>query len=193
MQILKEDTRQRILDAALDEFYVRGYEKASLREIAKASGVGLSNIYNYFPGKDALLDAIICDVDLALIDLLNADNISHSSIANKEMPLGNFFELLTTNLLEIISSNRRQTVILLEKSGGSRFESTKTHLALLLAAHFAEELSNPSSRELYDVIASGFITGIITLIDNAGDDLSAARNVRLFMTYHLNGINSLKA
>jgi AcrR family transcriptional regulator len=196
MQILKEDVRQRILDAACDEFYESGYAKASVREIAKASSVSLSNIYNYFPSKDALFDAIVCDVSLALLNLLNTVNISHSSDENKEMPRDKFFDLLTSKLLEIISCNSRQTVILIEKSDGSRFESTKASLVSLLAAHFAAELNtgdDPSGSVLYNVIASGFITGIIRLIDNAGDNLSAAENIRFFMKYHLNGINSLKA
>jgi AcrR family transcriptional regulator len=52
-------TRQAILDAALDLFGERGFFGTSLRDVARAVGVRESALYNYFPGKDALFDAIL--------------------------------------------------------------------------------------------------------------------------------------
>ena len=58
MQILKEDIRNKILQAALEEFYLKGYEKASLQEIAKRCAISKSNVYNYFPSKKSIYDAL---------------------------------------------------------------------------------------------------------------------------------------
>ncbi len=55
-------TRQLILDAALKLFAERGYFGTSLRDIAAAVGVRESALYNYFPGKEALFNAIIDSV-----------------------------------------------------------------------------------------------------------------------------------
>jgi AcrR family transcriptional regulator len=52
-------TRQAILDAALDLFAENGYFGTSLREIARAVGVRESAFYHYFPGKEALFHALI--------------------------------------------------------------------------------------------------------------------------------------
>lgn len=52
-------TRQAILDAALDLFAANGYFGTSLRDIAAAVGVRESALYNYFPGKEALFEALI--------------------------------------------------------------------------------------------------------------------------------------
>ena len=52
-------TRQAILDAALDLFAEKGFFGTSLRDVAAAVGVRESALYNYFPGKDALFEAII--------------------------------------------------------------------------------------------------------------------------------------
>jgi AcrR family transcriptional regulator len=52
-------TRQAILDAALDLFAEKGFFGASLRDVAAVVGVRESALYNYFPGKDALFDALI--------------------------------------------------------------------------------------------------------------------------------------
>lgn len=52
-------TRQAILDAALSLFADKGYFGTSLRDVAGAVGVRESALYNYFPGKEALFEAIL--------------------------------------------------------------------------------------------------------------------------------------
>jgi AcrR family transcriptional regulator len=52
-------TRQAILDAALDLFADKGYFGTSLRDVATKVGVRESALYNYFPGKDALFEALL--------------------------------------------------------------------------------------------------------------------------------------
>ena len=52
-------TRQAILDAALSVFAEKGYFGTSLRDIATAVGVRESALYNYFPKKEALFEALI--------------------------------------------------------------------------------------------------------------------------------------
>ena len=52
-------TRQAILDAALDLFAEKGFFGTSLRDVASAVGVRESALYNYFPGKKALFEAIL--------------------------------------------------------------------------------------------------------------------------------------
>jgi AcrR family transcriptional regulator len=52
-----EATRRRILDAALGVFRQRGFEAATMREIAAAAGVAVGAAYYYFDSKDALVMA----------------------------------------------------------------------------------------------------------------------------------------
>ena len=52
-------TRQAILDAALNMFAKEGYFGTSLRGIAAMVGIRESALYNYFPSKDALFEALI--------------------------------------------------------------------------------------------------------------------------------------
>lgn len=52
-------TRQAILDAALDLFADKGYFGTSLRDVARVVGVRESALYNYFPGKEALFEALL--------------------------------------------------------------------------------------------------------------------------------------
>jgi AcrR family transcriptional regulator len=52
-----EETRRRILDAALELLRERGYEKATMRAIAGRAGVSVGNAYYYFASKEALVQA----------------------------------------------------------------------------------------------------------------------------------------
>jgi AcrR family transcriptional regulator len=52
-----EETRTRILEAALAVFRERGFEQATMREIAAAAGVALGAAYYYFESKDAIVMA----------------------------------------------------------------------------------------------------------------------------------------
>ena len=59
MQTAKEYTRKILLKTARETFLRKGFKATSMREISKLSGVGLSNIYNYYSCKDDLLAAIL--------------------------------------------------------------------------------------------------------------------------------------
>ncbi|MCP4620219.1 MAG: TetR/AcrR family transcriptional regulator [Bradyrhizobium sp.] len=52
-------TRERILAAALDLFAQHGFGGASMRELARRVGIRESSLYNHFPGKAAILEAIM--------------------------------------------------------------------------------------------------------------------------------------
>src|ERR1700740_3160919 len=50
---------ERILDAARKVFLARGFEGASIDEIAEAARSGKPTIYARFPGKEALFTAVV--------------------------------------------------------------------------------------------------------------------------------------
>jgi AcrR family transcriptional regulator len=53
------DTRDRILTAAREEFSERGYEKTSVRGIAKAAGVDPALVHHYFGTKEQVFEAAV--------------------------------------------------------------------------------------------------------------------------------------
>ena len=52
-----DETRTRILEAALTVFRERGFDKATMREIATEAGVAVGAAYYYFDSKDAIVMA----------------------------------------------------------------------------------------------------------------------------------------
>ena len=55
----KGNTKQEILDAALELFSVYGYEATSVLQIAGAVGIRKASLYSHFENKQAILDALI--------------------------------------------------------------------------------------------------------------------------------------
>jgi AcrR family transcriptional regulator len=52
-----EETKTRIVDAAMRLFVANGYEATTMRAIAAAAGVAVGNAYYYFPSKEHLIQA----------------------------------------------------------------------------------------------------------------------------------------
>ncbi len=55
----QEDTKKKILEKALELFSTQGYDSVSVGEIAKAVGIKAPSLYNHFPSKQAIFDAIV--------------------------------------------------------------------------------------------------------------------------------------
>lgn len=71
--IEREETRLRILDASRKTFRDKGFEKTSIKGIAKEAGIGTSTLYGYYPSKMELFVS-------SFIHLYNADRLDEGQI-----------------------------------------------------------------------------------------------------------------
>lgn len=67
-----ERTRRRILEVAEELFADQGYRGTTLRQIAAGAGIQEPGLYNYFPGKQALYEAVLDRAITPLIEVLGA-------------------------------------------------------------------------------------------------------------------------
>ena len=56
------NTKQEILEAALELFSVQGFEATSVSQIADAVGIRKASLYSHFENKQAILDALVKNV-----------------------------------------------------------------------------------------------------------------------------------
>jgi AcrR family transcriptional regulator len=73
-----DETRARILSAAVAEFAASGYRGASLGSIARHAGVSQSGLLHHFPSKELLLAAVI--------DVRSSDHLAEYLAAKAEDP-----------------------------------------------------------------------------------------------------------
>lgn len=74
----KDDRRQALLSAALDEFFDRGFAASRMDDVAKRAGLSKGTVYLYFDSKDALFKA--------LIEQLTSPNIARIEAIAAEAP-----------------------------------------------------------------------------------------------------------
>lgn len=54
-------TRERILESAERLFAAQGFDSATTRDIARAAGIGVGTLFNYFPTKEAVAHALVSE------------------------------------------------------------------------------------------------------------------------------------
>ena len=78
MQRRSGANRERLVNAAAALFWSRGYDGASLADIARQSGVPLGNVYYYFKTKAAIAEAVgqlLMDQTRAALTEIEADHV----------------------------------------------------------------------------------------------------------------------
>lgn len=124
MQTQKQDIRKVILEVARAEFIEYGFKNASMRIIAKKSGVGLSNIYNYFKDKDE----IYIEVLSPLLNTFNKILSEHNDNEHLSLEIFSSEEYLQNQVdmfLNLIVSFKKELKLLLFQSYGSSLENFK--------------------------------------------------------------------
>jgi AcrR family transcriptional regulator len=69
----QKNTKQKIVDAAIDLIATQGYKGASVRKIAAAVGIRESAIYNHFRNKEEILKKIITEIFTTPFDFKNLE------------------------------------------------------------------------------------------------------------------------
>jgi AcrR family transcriptional regulator len=139
MSKLKTDTRNKILDKALEMFNERGIEYVGLRELAAILDMRVSNITYYFPTKDDLVFAL--SAELAKENSAVIKNVEHISILQfLEMLKKVYYNHLKFKglLLSIVHTMKQNSMIrdAYKKTQTKRKSTIKSNLQILTGAGY---------------------------------------------------------
>lgn len=171
MQYLKEDVRDAILGAAMKEFREKSFLEASMRSIAKTSGVTVGNIYRYFKNKDDLFNYIMDPVWNEVTKLIYIDfNSNNADFQISEM---------VSAIMDIYKKYDIELYILLNNSRGSKYENVKKELVDLIYKRTCNELLptlQTENKELNDmfilkVISNLIVDGYFLIVTEVGNDM----------------------
>ena len=93
-------TRDKILNAAKEEFLLNGYDATRMRSISQRSEVNKGLLHYYFKSKDALITEVFQMTFSQFFASIGA-------IANSEGPFAEKLELIVHNYIDFLSKNPR--------------------------------------------------------------------------------------
>lgn len=138
-----EDTRRRILEAAVEVFAAEGYEGASTRHLAERAGINLPAIQYYFGSKDGLyraaIDYIVQEIEAHFAPLVAP---VRAALARADAS--------PADLLEVLCSMLESFLALV--AGGSDLESRRLLFARAEIEQTAglDRLHECGMRQMYD-------------------------------------------
>ena len=190
-QVLKEDIEKRILKYAVEEFFNRDYRTTKMRTIAENAGIPTGLIYSYFQNKEDLFEAVVQPTYNYLGSLAN-DGTSLS-----ESHFENFFLKEAEHLLTMLKTNRKQFIILVDKSSGTKYENSAENLVELTKAHIKDHLSKKMEKSstvlddvFFHILANNFVEGLIEIARHYRDDEWARNTIKLLGLQYFYGINA---
>lgn len=98
-----EDTRRRLIDAAIEAFGTNGYDGTSTRMLAEHADVTLPSIQYYFGGKEGLYRAVIDDIVASLDSRLSpAATRVHETLTDPAAPRSELIARLCEMLVALL-------------------------------------------------------------------------------------------
>lgn len=187
-QVLKEEIRNRILNAAEEIFYRKDYRSAKLTEIAELAGIPVALIYTYFKNKEILFDAIVDSVYMNLSNASGEEEMLKGSASKR-------FEEAGEKYLHELLRGHKKFIILMDKSAGTKHVGAKQEIIKQLQAHIELGLKR-QSKEKYEpmlahILASNFTEGLLEIARHYQGEAWAREMLKLLAKCYYTGVESL--
>lgn len=188
LQVLKEEVRAKIFDAAVKAFYETDFRSTKLKSIAKEAGVTVGLIYSYFENKEALYDAVVNSVYFNFRRALEAEEEIEGNPAERFEDVGKFYIM---NLFD----EPKKLVILFDRSSGTAHDGAKEKLIALLQKHIENGLAQRTLQKydstLTHILASNFTEGLLEIARHYQNRAWAENMLDLLTQIYYKGVNSL--
>jgi len=166
VQVLKENVKGKIYQAAIEEFYKKGFSKAKMQDIAKKAGISTGLTYSYYNNKEDLFAAIVEPIYKEILQPLENEEGRDSEIGDP----ANLFEQESAFILQLLRQKREIFLILIDRSKGTRFEKSKEQIINVTKEHIKRQLSYRVNGQLfkideafYHILANNFIEGLLEI------------------------------
>ncbi|MEG1805605.1 MAG: TetR/AcrR family transcriptional regulator [Clostridia bacterium] len=187
MQYKKQDTKNKILLSAIDEFYKFG-DDASIRRIAESAGVAVGNIYNYFGSKSDLYEAIILPVAKEIENLFNMLNDSELTIKTVDIMADKFIPYMVEN---------KKAIRLLMNAKTEEGDKKKESYFDLAAIKIKSEIDKfnvvngkePIQFEFARAIGKAFLYGVFDILFASSDSEKVHNLLDHFFVFYFKNLN----
>lgn len=182
----QDATRRQILDSAVDLMTRQGFDGTTMKDIARAAGIGDATIYKYFPTKDRIvlgyLDAV---VQQALADTLQTPCFADYQLQEK---LQRLTDAMLEGLLpdrefvaQVRALARRSPLTLLAEPLAARQALREAVTSFLEAAEAAGEIEPCDFKGMAAGLYTDYLAGVVSywLADTSDEFADTAQLVDL--------------
>lgn len=202
MQVLKDEIKERINEAALKLFAEKGYQNTTMAEIAAKAGISVGNIYLYYKKKENLFQSVIpADFLLKFKSYLQKKILAAPGTALTGLKNNPIHILAEEEMLDFYCDNRLKLIAVFDKGEGSIYADAKDVLlkyTVDLFYNYVESLPDQIGKEKLDAIRPLIQLIYMNLFNcifevfkrfTTKDELRKA--FTQILTYHLYGLNGL--
>ncbi len=187
-QVLKDEVRRRIYEAALDVFFQKDFKSATMREIAARAGVPTGLTYSYYKSKEALFDYIVRPVLIGFPSAIRRAEEVPGQAFDEFMSVGRDF------FLELFDMHK-EFVILMDKSHGSNYDDAKEKMIRIIEDHIKISLKKRSKMKYDDllphILASNFTESVLEIARHYKSREWASEMLDIVSKQYFFGSNSL--
>jgi AcrR family transcriptional regulator len=166
MQVLKDNVKEKIYQAAIEEFYKKGFLKTKMQDIAKKAGISVGLTYSYYNNKEDLFAAIVEPIYKEIIQSVENEEKRDLEIGDP----ANLFEKESAFILQLLRQKREIFLILVDRSKGTRFEKAAEQIIGVTKEHIKRQLSPKVNGQIfkidevfYHILANNFIEGLLEI------------------------------
>ncbi len=202
MQVLKDEIKDRILEAALVLFAGKGYQNTTMAEIAAKAGISVGNIYLYFKKKEVLFQTVIPEDFLLKFKaylqnkILAAPGTSLTGLENNPL-----YILAKDEMLDFYSDNRLKLIAVFDKGEGTIYANAKNELlnyTIDLFINYVKALPEPIGKEkleaikpLIQLIYANLFNCIFEIFKRFSTKEELRQAFSQILNYHLYGLKGL--
>lgn len=192
VQVLKDNVKEKIYKAAIEEFYEKGFLKARMQDIAKKADISVGLTYSYYNNKEDLFAAIVEPIYKEIIQSIEHEEGRDSEIGDPS----NFFEQELVFILRLLREKREFFLILIDRSKGTRFEKAKEQIIDVTKEHIKRQLSTKINSQLYKInevfyhiLAINFIEGLLEISRHYQGSKWAENILKMLMHQYFYGVS----
>ncbi len=193
---------ERLLECAKDEFLDKGFQYASIRDIAKKADTSARSVYTRFPNKEGLFDAIVTPISDGLIELYQnyADQFWST---NKESGSASFASFEDTaiylDMIDYIYDHKEEFLLLQSYLDGTRLttlieELTEKNLSYVYKQSKIASMSGANEdlmRGVLHMLTNSFYSSMFEPLRHGKNRSEARFYINKLCVFFVAGINCL--
>lgn len=196
MQVLKSETRERVMAAAEAIFAESGFRGATMAAIAERAGISTGNVYRYFASKEELFETLFPESFADELMRLLRKRVGSLTRTADLLELDAEARGDAEALLRFWVEHRRKVVVLLDRAEGSARADVRGRFVEALVRPTSDSLRERAGgrrlakverlllRQLFD----NTVRTLVAILDESSDDAEIRNAFEGFWSYQLAGL-----